>query len=144
VGKRNDSLVLETSALTLAQPAGLPPSAEHVNAALEKIRKTRPDAFPSLMVDCSHGNSSKNHRNQPLVVDAICDQLESGQRGITGVMFESNLNEGKQSVPETLPEGVKDVREVLKRGVSITDACVDFEVSSLRFRGFKVDDRKDC
>jgi len=104
-------------------------SAEHVNAALDKIRKTRPNAFPSLMVDCSHGNSSKNHRNQPLVVDDICRQLEAGQRGITGVMFESNLNEGKQSVPDTLPEGVKDVREVLKRGVSITDACVDFETS---------------
>jgi 3-deoxy-7-phosphoheptulonate synthase len=81
------------------------------------------------MVDCSHGNSSKNHRNQPLVVDDICSQLEAGQRGITGVMFESNLNEGKQGVPSELPEGVKDVREVLKRGVSITDACVDFEVS---------------
>ncbi len=81
------------------------------------------------MVDCSHGNSSKNHRNQPLVVDDICTQLEAGQRGITGVMFESNLEEGKQSVPSVIPEGVKDVRDLLKRGVSITDACVDFQVS---------------
>ncbi len=82
------------------------------------------------MVDCSHGNSSKNHANQPLVVDAICAQLEAGERGITGVMFESNLAEGKQSVPDAskLPEGVKTVRELLKPGVSITDACVDFEV----------------
>lgn len=104
-------------------------SATHVDSALAKMSTTRPHGHPSLMIDCSHGNSSKNHRNQPLVVDDICTQLEAGQRGITGVMFESNLEEGKQPVPSVVPEGVKDVRQLLKRGVSITDACVDFQTS---------------
>lgn len=46
------------------------------------------------------GNSLKNHLNQPKVVDSICEQLIAGDRSITGVMIESNINAGKQDVPE--------------------------------------------
>lgn len=46
------------------------------------------------------GNSLKNHNNQPKVVDSICEQLIAGDRTITGVMIESNVNAGRQDVPE--------------------------------------------
>ena len=72
------------------------------------------------MVDCSHGNSSKNHKNQPKVAESIAQQLIDGEEAITGVMLESHLNEGRQNVP---PEG----RSGLKYGVSITDACIGWE-----------------
>lgn len=47
-----------------------------------------------LMVDCSHGNSLKDHRNQPKVVDDLAGQIEQGEEAIMGVMIESNINEG--------------------------------------------------
>jgi 3-deoxy-7-phosphoheptulonate synthase len=47
-----------------------------------------------VMVDCSHGNSSKNHRNQPTVARDVAKQLANGERLIRGVMIESNINEG--------------------------------------------------
>lgn len=50
-----------------------------------------------LMVDCSHGNSEKNHKNQPKVVEALAKQMEDGETGIMGVMIESHINEGNYS-----------------------------------------------
>ena len=47
-----------------------------------------------LMIDCSHGNSLKDHRNQPKVASDLAAQIESGEEGIMGVMIESNINEG--------------------------------------------------
>ncbi|KAF8990249.1 3-deoxy-7-phosphoheptulonate synthase [Cyathus striatus] len=93
-------------------------AAEHVRAAATTIEKKRP--FASIMVDCSHGNSQKNHNNQPLVIHAIAEQLAAGDRNITGVMIESHINEGRQDVPAGGPQD-------LKWGVSITDACVNWE-----------------
>ena len=51
-----------------------------------------------LMVDCSHGNSSKNHKNQPKVASDLADQITHGEEAIMGVMIESNINEGKFDV----------------------------------------------
>jgi 3-deoxy-7-phosphoheptulonate synthase len=65
------------------------------------------------------GNSSKNHNNQPIVLDDICQQLRDGQPAIIGVMIESNINAGRQDVPSEGASG-------LKYGVSITDACIDW------------------
>ncbi|EGD99432.1 3-deoxy-7-phosphoheptulonate synthase [Trichophyton tonsurans CBS 112818] len=75
-----------------------------------------------LMVDCSHGNSQKNHKNQPKVAAVLAEQIAAGEEGIMGVMIESNINEGNQKVP---PEG----KAGLKYGVSITDACINWEDS---------------
>jgi 3-deoxy-7-phosphoheptulonate synthase len=47
-----------------------------------------------VMVDCSHGNSQKNHKNQPIVARDVAAQLANGERLIRGVMIESNINEG--------------------------------------------------
>jgi 3-deoxy-7-phosphoheptulonate synthase len=74
----------------------------------------------AIMVDCSHGNSQKNHNNQPKVAKVIADQLREGEKSIIGVMIESNINEGNQKVPAEGPAA-------LKRGVSITDACINWE-----------------
>ncbi|MEZ0276923.1 MAG: 3-deoxy-7-phosphoheptulonate synthase, partial [Roseimicrobium sp.] len=48
---------------------------------------------PHLMVDCSHGNSLKDYRRQPLVASDVATQIASGGRGVTGVMIESHLCE---------------------------------------------------
>ncbi|KAI1468972.1 3-deoxy-7-phosphoheptulonate synthase [Daldinia caldariorum] len=74
----------------------------------------------AIMVDCSHGNSNKDHRNQPKVAKVIGDQLREGEKAIIGVMIESNINEGNQKVPPEGPSG-------LKKGISITDACIDWD-----------------
>ena len=50
------------------------------------------------MVDCSHGNSEKNHEKQPAVLDAVISQIEAGNRSISGVMIESYLEGGNQSI----------------------------------------------
>jgi 3-deoxy-7-phosphoheptulonate synthase len=87
-------------------------SVAEVVAALERAKLP-----PHLMVDCSHGNSGKDYRNQPMVAQAVARQIEGGSRALCGVMIESNLIEGRQDyVP-----GLKAVY-----GQSITDACISF------------------
>ena len=73
------------------------------------------------MVDCSHGNSSKDHRLQPKVADNVIHQIQEGNRSIIGVMLESNLFEGNQSSEQPKCE--------MRYGVSITDACIDWETT---------------
>lgn len=77
---------------------------------------------PRIMVDCSHGNSSKDYRNQPKVAATVAAQVAGGNRAICGLMIESNINEGNQKVPSA-EEGGKDA---LKYGVSITDSCINW------------------
>jgi 3-deoxy-7-phosphoheptulonate synthase len=113
---------------------------DSIKAARESLRKKNlPEV---MMVDCSHGthcflssyhrlknklltvtgNSNKDHRNQPKVAKDVADQIRAGETGIVGVMIESNINEGNQKVPAEGPSG-------LKKGVSITDACIDWETT---------------
>ncbi|CEP64783.1 3-deoxy-7-phosphoheptulonate synthase ARO4 LALA0_S13e02916g [Lachancea lanzarotensis] len=75
-----------------------------------------------LMIDCSHGNSNKDYRNQPKVNAAVCEQIANGEDKIIGVMIESHINEGKQSITA---EG----KSALKYGVSITDGCIGWETT---------------
>ncbi|MBN2715367.1 MAG: 3-deoxy-7-phosphoheptulonate synthase, partial [Deltaproteobacteria bacterium] len=72
-----------------------------------------------LMVDCSHANSRKDYRRQPLVAEDVVHQIREGNQSIMGIMLESNLFEGSQSL--TLPTSE------LKYGVSVTDACIGFD-----------------
>jgi 3-deoxy-7-phosphoheptulonate synthase len=71
----------------------------------------------SVMVDCSHGNSLKDYRKQPLVTQSIAQQLSNGSKAITGVMIESHLVEGRQDAKPG---------QALTYGQSITDACVNW------------------
>ncbi|GJJ09348.1 hypothetical protein Clacol_003570 [Clathrus columnatus] len=96
-----------------------------VSAAKEKSIKARPNFHPSVMVDCSHGNSQKNHLNQAKVLENINEQLRAGETAITGVMLESHINAGRQDVPPESEGGAG----ALKYGVSITDACVEWQMT---------------
>ncbi|KAJ2503659.1 3-deoxy-7-phosphoheptulonate synthase, partial [Coemansia sp. RSA 2049] len=77
----------------------------------------------NIMIDCSHGNSRKNHRNQPNVSSDVAKQVAAGNKSIVGVMIESNISEGRQDIPAEAEGGAK----ALKYGQSITDACVSWE-----------------
>ena len=71
-----------------------------------------------IMVDCSHGNSDKDHKKQPGVFENVVRQRVSGNEKIVGVMLESNINGGNQSLGGDINS--------LEYGVSITDACVEW------------------
>lgn len=75
-----------------------------------------------LMVDCSHGNSGKDHRRQAGVFDACLEQVAAGGSPIMGLMIESNLFEGRQDLPKNFRHP-----DQLRYGVSITDACLGWE-----------------
>lgn len=75
----------------------------------------------AIMIDCSHGNSSKQPEKQPEVLDAIIAQVEAGDDSIIGAMVESNLNAGSQEFPAP--------KDQLRYGVSITDACIDWDTT---------------
>ena len=92
---------------------------ESVKEAREALRKKGHREV--MMIDCSHGNSKKDHRNQPGVAQTIGDQLRQGEDAIVAVMIESNINEGAQKVP------AEGGLASLKKGISITDACISWE-----------------
>jgi 3-deoxy-7-phosphoheptulonate synthase len=75
---------------------------------------------PSVMIDCSHGNSLKDYRKQPLVSASLSEQLAAGSKAVTGVMIESHLVEGRQDTKPGVP---------LTYGQSITDACVNWSTT---------------
>jgi 3-deoxy-7-phosphoheptulonate synthase len=91
-------------------------SADAVSEAAGLLEKA--DLRPSLMVDCSHANSQKDHRNQPHVAEALAAQVAGGSRKVFGIMIESFLLAGRQDVTPGKP---------LTYGQSITDACIGFE-----------------
>ena len=74
-----------------------------------------------IMVDCSHGNTNKDYRLQPKVAKSIVNQVKKGNQSIMGIMLESNINAGNQKITENLND--------LKYGVSLTDACIDWETT---------------
>mgnify|MGYP000897528162 CR=1 FL=1 len=90
--------------------------AEFVTDAAARIQKA--GLSTRLVIDCSHGNSSKDHRRQPLVAADIAAQVAAGSRVIAGVMIESHLAEGRQDWKG---------KEASAYGCSITDACISFE-----------------
>jgi 3-deoxy-7-phosphoheptulonate synthase len=94
-------------------------SAGHVSKALDLISAY---SLPRrVMVDASHGNSGKDHTRQVTVADSLARQVAGGQDGIAGVMLESFLVAGSQKPgrPETLAYGQ-----------SVTDACMDIEMTA--------------
>jgi 3-deoxy-7-phosphoheptulonate synthase len=71
-----------------------------------------------IVVDCSHGNSNKDYKLQPVVFKNVIRQVEAGNDSIVGLMLESNLHGGNQPLESD--------HSKLKYGVSITDACIDW------------------
>lgn len=86
--------------------------AASVQAACEVLEASH--LRPQVMIDVSHANSSKQHQRQITVAADVAAQIAGGDKRITGIMIESNLEEGRQD----LGQGE------LRHGVSITDACI--------------------
>ncbi|MBA2816087.1 3-deoxy-7-phosphoheptulonate synthase [Candidatus Pantoea persica] len=86
---------------------------------------------PALMIDCSHGNSNKDYRRQPGVAESAIAQIKDGNRSIIGLMLESHINEGNQSSEQP--------RSEMKYGVSVTDACINWETTAALLRDMHQD-----
>ncbi len=91
--------------------------AANVKLVEEKLKQTN---LPSrIVIDCSHGNSNKDYKQQAFVFEDAIQQILDGDTSIVGMMLESNLFEGNQPIPANL--------EQLKYGVSVTDKCIGWE-----------------
>lgn len=97
---------------------------EDIQKAIDLMLKS--EIPPSIMVDCSHGNSEKDHEKQPFVLEKTIEQIENGQGNISGVMIESYLEAGNQPIPKNLKQ--------MKYGVSITDKCIDWKTTEEMLR----------
>jgi 3-deoxy-7-phosphoheptulonate synthase len=88
---------------------------EHIDQYAKVLERDKQPV--RLMVDASHGNSSKNHKNQPKVAHTIAEQMRGGETRVFGIMLESHLVEGRQDYKPGQPATY---------GQSITDACISF------------------
>lgn len=75
----------------------------------------------NVMVDCSHANANKDHNRQKVVIENIGEQIAAGNKSIIGLMIESHLSAGNQSL--------KGDKSALSYGVSITDPCIDWQTT---------------
>ncbi len=80
----------------------------------------------NIVVDCSHANSFKKPELQPLVMADVVNQVRLGNRSLVGVMIESNIEAGNQSIPDDLSQ--------LKYGCSVTDGCVGWDTTEKMIR----------
>ncbi len=102
------------------------PNYDSVNVALCEQALEKAGIEPNIMIDCSHANSNKDPAIQTLVMENVANQILEGNKSITGLMIESNLGWGNQSLG-------KDAED-LEYGVSITDACIDWETTEKSLR----------
>ncbi|MBB3103956.1 3-deoxy-7-phosphoheptulonate synthase [Azomonas macrocytogenes] len=97
------------------------PNYDSVSVTLCEQQLTKAGIKPNIMIDCSHANSNKDPALQPLVMTNITNQICEGNDSIVGLMIESHIGQGSQSIPKDLSQ--------LKYGVSITDACIGWETT---------------
>lgn len=102
------------------------PNYDATNVASAAEELTRHQLNHRLMVDCSHGNSSKDYTRQSTVLQNLAEQVEQGSLSLMGVMIESHLVAGNQPIPKDLNQ--------LVYGQSLTDACVDFSTTAIMLR----------
>ncbi|MFT7053399.1 MAG: 3-deoxy-7-phosphoheptulonate synthase [Psychromonas sp.] len=126
INQLGQSALLQTSGNrdghVILRGGGGKPNYDSLNVALAEQALKKASVEEVLIVDCSHENSNKNHALQPLVAKDVFHQVIEGNKSIIGIMLESNINEGNQAA--TLPKAS------LKYGVSVTDACIDWETTS--------------
>ena len=96
-------------------------SAAHIADTKAKLGRRGLPAV--VVVDASHGNSQKNHLRQVDVVHDLAGQIAAGEQAIRGVMLESNLVAGRQDLDQRHPDA-------LEYGKSVTDACVDLDMTA--------------
>lgn len=106
------------------------PNYDSVHVALCEQALEAINVRPNIMVDCSHANSNKDPSLQPLVAEDVAHQIIEGNRSIIGLMIESNLGWGSQSIPSDLSK--------LEYGVSVTDACIDWSSTEALLRDLRV------
>ncbi len=102
------------------------PNYDSVSITLCEQELTHAGLAPSIVVDCSHGNSNKDTALQPLVAEDCVKQILEDNRSIIGLMLESNLHWGNQPIPDDLSQ--------LRYGVSVTDPCIDWETTERLIR----------
>jgi 3-deoxy-7-phosphoheptulonate synthase len=102
------------------------PNYDSVSVALAEQALEKAGVSSNIMIDCSHSNSNKDPNLQPLVMENITNQLVEGNQSIIGLMVESNLEFGNQSIPQDLSQ--------LKYGVSVTDGCIDWATTETSIR----------
>ncbi len=105
------------------------PNYDSVSVAMAEQALDKAGLSTNIMVDCSHANSNKNHELQPLVMDNVANQIIEGNKSIIGIMVESNIGAGNQKIPEDLSQ--------LAYGVSVTDACIDWETTENSLRSMR-------
>ena len=105
------------------------PNYDSVSVALCEQELNKAAIKPNIMVDCSHANSNKDPALQPLVMDNVANQIVEGNDSIIGLMVESHLGWGNQNIPANLCD--------LKYGVSITDACIDWDTTEQAVRSMR-------
>ncbi len=97
------------------------PNYDSVSVAICEQELNKAGIQPNIMVDCSHANSNKDPALQPLVMANVANQILEDNTSIIGLMVESNLGWGNQPIPDNLAD--------LKYGVSVTDACIDWDTT---------------
>lgn len=100
---------------------GSEPNYDSVSVALAEQALKDASLTPSLIIDCSHANSHKDHKLQPLVADNVTKQIAEGNQSIIGLMLESHINDGNQKLTDDV--------QALQYGVSITDACINWQTT---------------
>lgn len=105
------------------------PNYDSVSVALCEQALEKAKLRKSIMIDCSHANSNKDPAIQPLVMQDVTHQILEGNTSIQSLMVESHINWGNQSIPDNL--------EDLQYGVSITDACIDWETTKKAVRDMR-------
>ncbi len=98
---------------------GSKPNFDAINVKFAEEKFKEINLPPRIVIDCSHGNSKKDHKLQAAVFENVIQQILDGNKSIVGLMLESNLYEGNQSFSRNLEE--------LKYGVSVTDKCISWE-----------------
>ena len=103
------------------------PNYDSVSVSICEQELSAEGITPNIMVDCSHANSNKDHNLQPLVLDNVANQILEGNTSIVGAMIESHLKAGNQKLSSNPDE--------MEYGVSVTDACIDWETTESSILG---------
>ena len=102
------------------------PNYDTVSISLAEAAMKKANIRPNIVVDCSHANSYKKPELQPLVMSDVVSQIVAGNRSIVGVMIESNLVAGNQSIQADLSK--------MTYGCSVTDGCIDWDSTAQMLR----------
>ncbi len=105
------------------------PNYDSVSVAICEKELEKAGIKPNIMVDCSHANSNKDPSLQPLVMENVTNQILEGNKSIVGLMVESNIGWGSQKMTDDLAD--------LQYGVSITDACIDWDTTEKTLRSIR-------